>query len=275
MEEEEHIALFNKSKNYWNAKDVTKRNKKTHMDWCHEHNYGITYFGFHPKLFPIKFIGNDLFHCCSSITRRMMISVQKFMMRQDSDLMFEFSKLLKSFWKKYRVLIWNLHGPFQFFIGKELLQFILTSNIFKNFLKIKFTQTKLLVGLCYCLLLWGEISKFLVVVKLLNKEKYEESLNKFKNNIKELFKNAKHTFIMTKNETTPGNNETFYLHALKCYFPQLVTKLFEKHCMGLGNFTMQGFEQRNKESKHILTKYSNQKGNILIGNLQRFLEKNY
>ena len=28
MEEEEHIVLFDKSKNYWNAKDETKRNKK-------------------------------------------------------------------------------------------------------------------------------------------------------------------------------------------------------------------------------------------------------
>ena len=77
---------------------------------------------------------------------------------------------------------------------------------------------------------------------------------------------------MTKNKTMSGNNETFYLHALRCYFPQLATKLFKKHCMGLGIFTMQGFERRNKESKYILTKYSNQKGNVLIGNLHRLLE---
>ena len=42
--------------------------------------------------------------------------------------------------------------------------------------------------------------------------------------------------------------------------------------MRLDIFTMQGFEPRNKESKYILTKYSNQKGNVLIGNLHYLLE---
>ena len=82
-----------------------------------------------------------------------------------------------------------------------------------------------------------------------NKENYEENLIQFKDNIKEFFENAKDTYIMKKNKKMSGNNETFYLHALRCYFPQLATKLFEKYCMGLGIFTMQGFERRNKESK--------------------------
>ena len=100
-----------------------------------------------------------------------MTSVRNFMMQQDPDLKFEFSKLLKSFWKSYRVLIWNLHRPFQSFIGKELLEFIANSHIIEDFLKKKFTQTKTLIGLRKCLLLWAKISKFLVVVKIKNKEK--------------------------------------------------------------------------------------------------------
>ena len=42
--------------------------------------------------------------------------------------------------------------------------------------------------------------------------------------------------------------------------------------MGLGIFTMQGFEQQNKELKYVMAKYSNKKVNVLIGNLTRLLE---
>ena len=39
--------------------------------------------------------------------------------------------------------------------------------------------------------------------------------------------------------------------------------------MGLGIFTMQGFEHRNKESKTYFFKFTNKKGNVCIQVLKR------
>ena len=217
------------------------------MDWCDEYNFGVTHFGFDPQLFPIESIGIDIFHCSGAITRKIMAAVCNFMMMQDPKLKFKFSELLKTFWKKYRVLIWNMYRPFQSFIGRELLAFILNSQKIVTFLETEFQQTESITALCKCLMLWKDISKFLVISAIPNIVEYEQQIKQFKTNIHNFFGNARLTFIMTKNELTPGDNETFYLHALRCYFPQLAIKLYKKHHMGLGIFTMQGFERRNKE----------------------------
>ena len=39
--------------------------------------------------------------------------------------------------------------------------------------------------------------------------------------------------------------------------------------MGLGIFTMQGFERRNKESKNTLRRFCNKNGDYLTQNLRR------
>ena len=59
------------------------------------------------------------------------------------------------------------------------------------------------------------------------------------------------------------------MHTLRFYLPQIAEQTFEKFGLGLGIFTMQGFEQRNKESKNTLSRFSNGNGNTLIANLKR------
>ena len=65
------------------------------------------------------------------------------------------------------------------------------------------------------------------------------------------------------------NDETFYMHTLRFYLPRIADETLEKHNLGLGVFTMQGFERRNKESKNTLRRFSNRIGNIIIGNIKR------
>ena len=43
----------------------------------------------------------------------------------------------------------------------------------------------------------------------------------------------------------------------------------EEHGLGLGIYTMQGFERRNKESKNVMNRFSNGVGNIVVSNLKR------
>ena len=78
--------------------------------------------------------------------------------------------------------------------------------------------------------------------------------------------------ILTKNPANPGDDETFYLHVLRFYLPQIAKKTMEDHGVGLGIFSMQGFERRNKESKNTLRRFSNRKGNVLLNNLRRLYD---
>ena len=49
---------------------------------------------------------------------------------------------------------------------------------------------------------------------------------------------------MTKKEE--GDCETFYLHTIRFYMPDIVDDTWKKYYFGVGVFTMQGFERRNK-----------------------------
>ena len=59
------------------------------------------------------------------------------------------------------------------------------------------------------------------------------------------------------------------MHCLRFYIPKIVDITYKNHNLGIGIFTMQGFERRNKESKNILRRFSNGMGNIAIQNLKR------
>ena len=57
--------------------------------------------------------------------------------------------------------------------------------------------------------------------------------------------------------------------------PLIAKKTLEDHVLGVGIFTMQGFERRNKESKNTLHRFSNNKGNVLTNNLRRLFDVYY
>ena len=83
------------------------------------------------------------------------------------------------------------------------------------------------------------------------------------------FYKAGRTTFLTKTPENEGDDETFYLHVLRCYLPKIAKQTLEDFNLGLGVFTMQGFERRNKESKHTLKRFSNKIGNVLQANLRR------
>ena len=57
--------------------------------------------------------------------------------------------------------------------------------------------------------------------------------------------------FLTKDQDNSGDDETFYLHVLRFYLPQIATKTLDEMQCGLGIYTMQGFEHRYKQSKNI------------------------
>ena len=74
---------------------------------------------------------------------------------------------------------------------------------------------------------------------------YLQKLETFENDVHLLFKYGKITFLSDK-------NVSFCFHCICFYLPQLARKTFNNHQLGLGIFTMQGCNRRNKESKNTI-----------------------
>jgi hypothetical protein len=72
-----------------------------------------------------------------------------------------------------------------------------------------------------------------------------------------------------------GNSETFYCHCAKYYVLRLVHIILDELNYGVGIWTIQGFEHRNKQSKYIYENKTNDKGNfceqVLKGLHKRFI----
>ena len=223
---------------------------KKHMDWIDIHNVGVSHFGIHPDKMQRHDIRFDVCHVRCAITRKLMTHLRTFMMTTTPELMEMFSCLIHTFWSEFNVLIWNMDRPFTSFLGTELLQFIRNSQLIIDFLKKHFSETETLQDLCDGLELWNKISPFLVIGKIDNVETYQEKLDEFNENLKAFYDVGGRTFL-TKNIEHPGFDETFYMHTLRFYMPMIAQETLREHNMGLGVFTMQGYERRNKESKTL------------------------
>ena len=124
-------------------------------------------------------------------------------------------------------------------------------------------MTDAIKSFCYALDLWFDIEAFLKVARV--GSDYQTTIDKFVDNLSKFYNCGGITFL-TKKET--GDDETFYLHSLRYYLPKIAQDTWTKHSVGIGMFTMQGYERRNKESKSVLQKFNNNKGNIVVANMK-------
>jgi hypothetical protein len=75
--------------------------------------------------------------------------------------------------------------------------------------------------------------------------------------------------FLSKPGTNTGTDERFCFHVLRFYIPRILKQTFERHGTGIGIFTIQGFERRNKESKNCMKRFSNNRGNQMVNNMKR------
>jgi len=124
----EQVRFWERSKRRWDSKrsrsGAASWSMKNHVDWIDENNVGISHFVFHPNELRRDSLRFDVFHLRCSITRRLMVYLRKFMIKQTTEVMCQFSELLLTFWPEYNVLLWNISKPFASLTGSELLSFI-------------------------------------------------------------------------------------------------------------------------------------------------------
>ena len=103
---------------------------------------------------------------------------------------------------------------------------------------------------------------------------YVLSITEYENNMMLFYHHG--SFGLHTNSTL-GDGETFYSHVAKHYVPRMARWTLEHLGYGVWLWTMQGFEHRNKESKHVHAHKTNGKGNccmqVLKGMHESFLHK--
>ena len=108
-------------------------------------------------------------------------------------------------------------------------------------------------------LVFRDITEFINITSIEEKDDYETKLNKFIENVTALYDHGSKSFLRA---SSAGDAESFYLHCLRYYLPQIARRVYDDYGFGLDVFTMQGFEHRNKESKNVMRRRSNLKHNL-------------
>ena len=99
---------------------------------------------------------------------------------------------------------------------------------------------------------------------------YLEEVEVFKKNAKIFYEAGKKSFL--SNDTNIGGKEMSYMHILRYITGPLAKLTYERHGVGIGVFTLKGYERRNTELKYIFVRHTNKLCNFLIQILRRLTE---
>ena len=77
------------------------------------------------------------------------------------------------------------------------------------------------------------------VIETSKREQYISAMAKNNDNVKEFYQVGATSFLTGGTQT--GNQETFYMHVMRFYIPEIVKITYDRHRLGVGIFNMQGF----------------------------------
>ena len=194
-----------------------------------------------------------------------MSYLRKFILSQNSESIKTNSQVLLKFWGDFHNFVWSSNKTFTSFQGNELTKFTTNIPSIIDFISDEFAETEHVQNLKTMLQTWHDIPKFLGITNIENVECYETELENFEQKVKKFYEVGANTFL-TKNRI--GDEETFYLHVLRYYIPYLSKITLQKHQLGIGIFTMQGYERRNRESKNCFKRFNNKRGNMVCQNMK-------
>lgn len=266
----QYTAKWKTSEKKWNVSKTRQSNwdVKKHRDWCDASNNGITHFGLDPISFPVSTIRFDTFHLSCAVIRRLMDCTRNFVLKQSCDLLKKFTdQVLQSFMSDYLIYCWNNKLKFSAFKGNDLILFLCNGDKIVEFFNKNLSETPELKNLCCGLQKLMTIIKFLSISRIESMPQYRIQLDNFKKEVQEFYEYGKLTYLKSEKD------ESFYFHCLRYYMPQIAEKTLSDHNLGLGIFTMQGFERRNKESKNTLKRFCSTNrtnlGSLLTNNVRR------
>ena len=265
IDEENQLMYRQRSQQQWDLKQTTVQGYdfESHCKWVDESNEGISHFGVGPTRLPWSSIQFDVFHLRCAVTRALMNWVRLFLLNHPGIIIDTFATtVLSKFWNEYLIHVWNSNKNFSSFQGNEIALFVGNVEIIVEFINTHISESLTRLRVCNGVLLWKRIFKFMSQTWIADRDKYRQDLDQFKVMLKQFYNIGRETFL--------SKNETFYMHALRFYIPVHAEITFEEHGLGIGIFSMQGFERRNKESKNAMRRSNNNKMDTkVITNLRK------
>ena len=210
-------------------------------------------FGLCPTSLLHSLIAFDNLHCRLSIVRSMWSYVRECMHACSFDIQEKFVKTLRLQLGEYYVTCYERDKNLSAMHGEQIEQFLILIPKIADFLKSELEQTRKVKALLKLLHYHPLLDSFVRISIVKDKDKYERGIVAFKNNLVLCQEAASETILINH---TIGDNESFYSHALFCYYPQLIDQLWKSYDVGIGIFTLQDFERRNKESKNAARRFT-------------------
>ena len=96
----------------------------------------------------------------------------------------------------------------------------------------------------------------------------EMVISEYISQVEELYSLGLKSFMSESNQ---GDRKTFCLHSLWWYFPEIMKLTYKRHGVGIGVYTMEGFEYKNYTSKQVIRTRTNGKVNITMQSLKTLL----
>ena len=207
--------------------------------------------------------------------------IRDLLRKERHELKQEMISLLGTKWKVYNTFLWATNNTLSGLDGNSVFQFIDLIDDVIFFMNKSFVSTTSQDNLLHALKCWTEIVPFLRIMYIINrndtmaeqntcKEDYDKLLVSIKDTIRHFYLHAAKSFMK---KVINGDTETFYMHALRHYILKHAQDTWTKYKLGVGIFTMEGFERRNKESKEAVRKHTNKKDNITIQSCNKLYEK--
>ena len=157
-------------------------------------------------------------------------------------------------------------------LGKHIEKFTKDCEQILDFINNKMMDDKhddFLQGVKGCLKLWPKIYSFVREANV--GSDYLLDIQNYKDNCVEYYTYAGKSFMKTGKEST----KTFYMHAMRCYVPQIAIETYNLFNCGYGFWSMQACERRNYESKTTWHHHTNKKETNNTSRLQQVLKKQY
>ena len=183
---------------------------------------------------------------------------------QSFDVQEAFNLHLMEFLTDEQLLIWKLKKPIDSFVGGELNFFSKNAAslaVWAEKQKLVSSTNQDWTNMAAALKLWVKIHEFVTKAKIEEGDDYKEEIKEFEVLVKQFYEYSRTTFFASKAGAI-GSMKTSYMHILRYNLATLARITFERHKVGIGVFTLQGYERRNKESKNIFLIHCNMKGNL-------------
>ena len=290
--DEEYIKLVQNSVEQWARRDeLTEERRewgndtpydfKAHKEWCKDENSGASHFGSVPLDYSISQIRFDVMHGRGGVVKVVLKYLRNFFDGTPLAVN-KFAAFLKKLpsWDGFVIDPWVTNDAMSHIKGRhaksfiryipecvKVLRTISSSREISHFCMSLSAFSKMCTILGFVIIDdYDDALKMLpsdseIVETSTKKDIAEAIISAYENAARTFYEEGVHSFLTRQ---TPGDKETFYSHTLFHYMPSIMRTTYERHGLGVGIFTMEGFEYKNFSSKQVVNNRTNGRAQLNI-----------